>query len=88
MLGNFGNVANVEMLPMANSQFDGGGKLDIGTALACARLDSLESRIPLARRICWLLDIGYLYIQQDKIDVIHPIWYNFARLAKTIPERD
>ena len=62
--------------------------MDIGTALACARLDSLESGIPLARRIRWLLDIGYLRIQQDTIDVIHPIWYNFARLVKTIPERD
>jgi hypothetical protein len=30
MLGNFGNVAILEMLAMANSQFDGGGKLDIG----------------------------------------------------------
>ena len=78
----------MKMLSMANSQFDGGGKLDIGSVLACTRLDSLESRIALARRIRWLLDIGYFRIQQDTIDVIHPIWYNFARLVKTIPERD
>ena len=42
---------DVKMLSMANSQFDGGGKLDIGSVLACTRLDSLESGIPLAWRI-------------------------------------
>jgi hypothetical protein len=44
------------MLPKANSQFDGGGKLDIGSALGLIR-SNRESRLRGGYAGCWILDI-------------------------------
>ena len=65
-------------------------------ALGCANLNAVAPT-RMANGILWymrnLAVFGSSVRRRESIflftiDAVHPIWYNFARLVKTIPERD